>query len=372
MILNCDWLQLFCDLKDFRMCPEYTYERLTASSNVFSELLEIYQGRRKLAMIAMKPYSPIIDKHSGLVKIINSCLYAEDCSEVVSQLLSRHHIRPKSLSRVDIAGDFVSLPGYPDPEKLIRDILMEKVVRVGRGKGQASGKQGRRRAEHEPFAAIWNHDVDKGLSYEYLRFGKRSSNVAVYMYDKTVEMQEVTRKPYIVDKWRRNGLVEGDRHVWRLEFSLKPAELELVVNGFDHLLYDWHSYLFEHTLAMIYYSVADKYFRLVDPTTATRITRCKPLKIILPTTPIGELSEKTTDSHSDRSMRVFLGKLSKVNDELRTEQQSVRMMSQYLVKHYAADTDLQEWASQRGINLTEVPTEQDIINALADVVDRRK
>lgn len=364
MIYNCDWLQLFCDFRDWRMLPAYEYEPLNVSSNVFGNVFEVYSGREKLAMVAVEPKSPIIEPNKGLVKIINSALYRPDARLVVDKFLSDHHLIIDSISRVDICADFVAIGPYEDPAQLIRDVLEGKIYHVGRSKGQVSGKNGIVRRKGTEYAAIWRGKTLEVPVFEYLRYGKRSSNCATYMYDKTAEMEDVVFKPYIYNKWIRNGLDPANRHVWRLEFSLKPSALSLTAYGNSSLLSRWENYFDPWSLDVIFRNVAAKYFRFVDPATATRATRCKEIELFGPTDCIGELCEKEVTTSADRGYKQFLNKLHKVNDEIRTEQASVRLMAQYLLGHYAQDAALQDWAKKKGIDLQAIPTADDVKAAL--------
>lgn len=364
MILNCDWLQLYVDYREWRPTVRYTYTDLDVSSNIFGRVTEVYRGRDKIAMMAYDPKSPIIAPSCGLLKIINSALYRVDSATIVADLLNDHHIKVLSVSRADIAGDFQQIGPYLNPASLIRDVLLGNIVHVGKSKGQLSGMATHPRKDGQPYAAIWRGHGLEQPRYEYLRYGKRSSNVATYMYDKTVEMEDVKLKPYIVDKWQRNGLMPDRAHVWRLEFSLKPSQLSLVFHDNDQLLYRWQSYLDPWCLSIIYYSIAHKYFRFVDPHTATRVARCKEIQLFGPNDGIGKISEKEPAQDSDRSIRTFLNKMHKINDELRTEQNSVRLMTQYLLAHYTADTALQDWAKRKGINLNDAPSIDDIKAAI--------
>jgi hypothetical protein len=107
-----------------------------------------------------------------------------------------------NITRIDVCLDFNYFINSYYPEQFIRDFLNEKILKNGRGKFTVIGEQ-----KH------FNN-------YQYLRFGTKTSDVNVYLYDKTRELEQVQDKPYIKEKWKLAGL-DLNKKIWRLEVSIK-------------------------------------------------------------------------------------------------------------------------------------------------------
>lgn len=238
--LSIDWLALFClynePLKDVDPTPEnrrwvpavarrdgtlddnydWQYELLPYGSRQFSRIHKVSKpneegGRDEFAEVQSVPYSPVIHKDAIIVRFVNRALYTADFWQLADLFLKQNHFTFKSISRIDICADFNQFATY-DPRQLIEDFAAKKLRHVGRGLG----------------AMYFNHgkgvNSDKnpdeyGVMYNGLAFGTHSSDVRVYLYNKSFELLTEGDKPWIRDVWSKYGL--NQREVWRLEVSIK-------------------------------------------------------------------------------------------------------------------------------------------------------
>lgn len=201
-IISVDWLQIYCDLSLLNYTGEYEVKTLSYGTKHFEILEEIYTEGALFASVQRKPRSDILKSHTGIIKFQNKILYSSIAENIIQNFLSLCEITILSITRIDIAIDFREFENRMKPENLIKGFMTEKYLKNGRGKYTIIGSQ------------------KNVLDVSYLRFGTKSSDVNVYLYNKTLEMNEQTYKEYITESWQD---LAGSpmQPVWRLEFSLK-------------------------------------------------------------------------------------------------------------------------------------------------------
>lgn len=201
-ILNLDYLQLFGVIPVRSHRADLTYELLPYGSRHFSRIEKLMLNGEYVAVLESEPRSLILKEKSCLLKIENHILYEKNCFLKIDSLIQAVGFNYLSISRLDIAVDFVNFENNLKPETLINGFLREKYLRNGRGKYMVIGEQKNVKA------------------VEYLRFGSKSSEINTYLYNKSKEMRDVKLKQHIAESW--NSLQYGDdEDVWRLEHSLK-------------------------------------------------------------------------------------------------------------------------------------------------------
>lgn len=200
-IISIDWLQIYADVSLLKYADEYEAKILDYGTKNFEILEEVYLQGSLFCSVQRKPRSEIIKSHTAVIKFENSLLYFADAETIIATFLRECDIHLLSITRIDLAVDFKKFKNGLLPQSLIKGFMKEKFLKNGRGKYTLIGSQ------------------KNVLDVSYLRFGTKSSDVNVYLYNKSLEMREKVYKPYIAERWKQ---LEGSplQDVWRLEFSL--------------------------------------------------------------------------------------------------------------------------------------------------------
>lgn len=200
-IISIDWLQIYADVSLLKYPDEYEAKILDYGTKNFEILEEVYLQGSLFCSVQRKPRSEIIKSHTAVIKFENSLLYFADAETIIATFLRECEIHLLSITRIDLAVDFKKFKNGLLPQSLIKGFMKEKFLKNGRGKYTLIGSQ------------------KNVLDVSYLRFGTKSSDVNVYLYNKSLEMKEKVYKPYIAERWKQ---LEGSplQDVWRLEFSL--------------------------------------------------------------------------------------------------------------------------------------------------------
>jgi hypothetical protein len=213
-VIGIDWLQLYVEVPD---------GFINLLSNKYELVLEPYQTRQfkkvitikqrvndvVLGSIVIEPHSKIMQQNTGLLKIENQYLYQTDLKTFVQKLLNDLNLVLLNITRIDFFIDFEKFANGNTPETFIQSFISGQTIKCGKAKFQLCG------------------NVKKSFTYNYLKFGSKTSEVNYYLYNKTLEMNEVKRKPYIIEQWNKNKLGKKN-DVWRLEFSVKGGMKELI------------------------------------------------------------------------------------------------------------------------------------------------
>lgn len=200
-IISIDWLQIYADVSLLKYSDEYEAKILDYGTKNFEILEEVYLQGSLFCSVQRKPRSEIIKSHTAVIKFENSLLYFADAETIIATFLRECEIHLLSITRIDLAVDFKKFKNGLLPQSLVKGFMKEKYLKNGRGKYTLIGSQ------------------KNVLDVSYLRFGTKSSDVNVYLYNKSLEMKEKIYKPYIAERWKQ---LEGSplQDVWRLEFSL--------------------------------------------------------------------------------------------------------------------------------------------------------
>ena len=238
-LISIDWLSISVDCSNFAVNTNYSCVREPYGTSIFSEMYTISMDGMEIAILTKTPRMKHMDKHLGLIKILNPILYLPNLDRIVYNLLFDFRLQVKGISRLDLCADFNGFNDYPDPQNFIRDFLAVKIWKIGQAKYKVAGKvakaktlphykrKGKQRdvEEVESFKVIGKQSARH--NYQYLRFGSNLSDVSAYLYNKTQEFIDVKRKNYIVEQWNANG-IDSTQTVWRLEFSLKGNGIKFV------------------------------------------------------------------------------------------------------------------------------------------------
>lgn len=228
------------------------------------------------------------DPNTCSLKLDNHLLYSCNRGTWLDHLrafLDQYQLAINSITRVDLAGDFIYLRNRVSGPTLCSNIKSLKWWKCGSVNISEHYKM--------PYSLEWSRSIDKeGIDtqiylqgnkmaprVETLTFGTMSSDAQVCIYDKTLELNRsavsVTRggvevkesaKEYIRDCHKLAGVFDPNKHTWRIEVRLKSKAAFL---WDEYRAMERQLYLEDLSGAHIvetFIAACDKYFRLVDAT----------------------------------------------------------------------------------------------------------
>lgn len=345
LLISCDWLQIHADGSDFNpQHPHYNCQQLPVRSRTFEEVWNISKEGKTVATVARKPFSPKIPKGCATIKFENYILYNENRCAIIDQIMNDLELYTLGTTRIDICGDFRRIAGRL-PELLIRDILEERIYKVGHAKVTTIG-------EHQQQRFTTYGTAGRTNTFSYLRYGSRTSRISTYLYNKTKELNEEHDKPYIREMWRENKWY-GDQNVWRLEFSIKGRDMKFIQKDTGEILPNNPKlWIKNDIMPTIYQSLCEHYFDLRHK---TQVRKDREERIQLwSTEQIGQHLIKKLEStkHSNRADKIFLRKLANIASE--TTNTEIINLAAELGKKYTIEKHLGEWQSEQGIAFTNV------------------
>lgn len=254
-VLSIDWLSLYChDELCFRSSQKYADDFQAFATRFYSACREyedafdysaqyafdiapigygskVYAfgfdvhliwrtSKYKFARVYMCPRSEVINANSVSIKIENYMLYKfhnyNQLSVIIDLMLRLLKFRFINVSRLDVCKDFHCFDNGMRVVDFIAAVSDGSIRRVTKN-----------RAAKLALVKGWNA---KSGCYEWqsLRFGGHDSLLSAYIYNKSLEIAEVSHKDYITDFWRAAGLTESGADVWRLEFSVDGEYLRNV------------------------------------------------------------------------------------------------------------------------------------------------
>lgn len=258
-IISVDWFQVTCENEaDFTIdegiyltgsyVPEYdvqaVYEiaRGKEFSSIYEHSLAVMFHGFQLATIYFGPRPSSLPRKLCSVKVANRLLYSGNWAFYLIDICRALKWKIKNIGRVDVCCDFCYFSGHLSPYEFIRRYLhsgdingiVPSYIRVGSNKYTT---QGEKKTSCEVVGGLSKNTAQHVV--DYLRFGKRSTGVSVYLYCKSKELLEVHDKPYITDLWVKGGLLSGaasgypgtvedeNPPIFRLELSINAGGLNI-------------------------------------------------------------------------------------------------------------------------------------------------
>lgn len=325
ILVSLDWLEFF---GEFQVEPQYlkdagpfVFEQRKFGSKMWSTIYEISAlvegaNAQPFATFCVGLRGKFANPNAASLKIANEQLYRDNFFQRLwsFQLLYKFDIR--QLSRVDLAADFLYLKGRVSGYRLVQNLKSLKWWKCGTSSC----------SEHYsmPYSIKWAKIIDQmeeevflnagelTSRVESLTFGTKASAAQVCIYDKTLELEEQTRralqvrkrddldvtttlmngqsdenstqiplletgicpKQYIVDAWKEAKVYDPHRHTWRVEIRLNSKSLTIAdpsnETGLRPLYYND---ITKPQLWKTFKSAADVWFRLVDATEGGRIEK---------------------------------------------------------------------------------------------------
>lgn len=242
--INLDWLEVSCEesARNFPCNAEYFREQgyfvkeREYGTRVWSQVftLEDADGHPWIEVRRCPPSGASsftgLTEYSCRLRLVNSQCYVTDCIERLRQFMLRHGYVFKKIFRIDIAYDFEQFDYGDQPARFARRYIQGRYRKVNQSKLNAFGMDN------------WSQ-----FNWESLSWGSPTSMVSTKLYNKSLEIDTVSReKTYIKLAWFNAGLIDDPvngtkrRHngevykpeIWRVEFSLKSkAERWLVIES---------------------------------------------------------------------------------------------------------------------------------------------
>jgi len=209
-IIGVDWLQLYCKINfDFmEKKTKYTLKLEEFQTRQFKKVVTIWDKEEHIATIVFEPHSKMLAADGSVLKIENKYLYQVNLKDWIDQLLKDLNLTLLNVTRIDYYIDFNRFKSGVKPGEFIKQFIEGKVCKTGKSKFQLVGS------------------VKKAFTFDYLKFGQKSSEICYYLYNKSKELDEQKNKPWIRESW--NNILEKNETTWRLEFSIKGGCRELV------------------------------------------------------------------------------------------------------------------------------------------------
>lgn len=142
-------------------------------------------------------------------KIHNRFLYTKDFSYWVELALKELRLQFLAISRIDLAADFQNWKAPVSPERFVTKCFTGDYLKTGRYELLPYSKNG------------------EDVQVTGCRFGKASSGFQIRMYNKTLEMNKKTYKPWVKAAWDNAGF-DDSQDTWRIEFEVHRKDFALV------------------------------------------------------------------------------------------------------------------------------------------------
>lgn len=223
-LISVDWLSIYVSTAGKRQPKNGAVEVLEYGTQVYKYTENYMKNGNIVAILTHSPRSSALKADTGIIKFHNSVLYTANLYNIVTDVLQDWGLLPLSVSRLDICADFHTFNGYTKMQAFFSDFLNTKIWKIGKAKYKIIGTK--EYAQDKELFAMQGVQAAKH-SFQYLRFGGNTSDVAAYLYNKSQEFRDVKCKNYICDMWERNRLNQNT-DVWRLEFSLKGNAIKFV------------------------------------------------------------------------------------------------------------------------------------------------
>lgn len=326
-LINVDWLQFWCLWKEFD--PEkwsrrsnFKVKREYKGTRVFAEVWKVseksaYTSSHRdepFAVMAVKPYSPLIDAKMVLIKIENRPLYHANLYKRVVLMLKAFDFEYKAITRLDICADQVRFACGISPLDLLEGYFTNIFPK--------SGSRMYAKWATAPFTSstIPYKITEETLAQRHVchsvSWGGATSDVHVKIYNKTREIKVESGKEYIRRWWRLNGL-DTDEDVWRVEFSIGGRSRSLIdVNTSELVQVSLLEACSHKYMVATFNALADRHFSFID-TRLARTRKYAPTLRLFDFPSTIEYKTITMPSHPTptRTAKVCINYLAKLTEE---------------------------------------------------------
>ena len=299
------------------------------TTKIFEKIYELRDGNKVILHISCVPRSKILPADMVIIKINNAVLYEKDPIDWLTDFAKCENLTFSNITRLDLCLDFNTFNRNYHPQTLIRHFLEEKILKNGRGHFKVVGKQ------------------SDNNCYEYLRFGKNTSAVSAYLYNKSQEMKDVYFKAHIYEHWVVNN-INNNKDIWRLEFSIKDFKNCLLSTITGEPLFvtlkDLRSKPFQCQLFSALYT---KYWDFRKNDYLQNKSRMKRLDLLDVIKNNYIWYDEKTKVDSNISDRIFINKIDKLNNELRDIGVDIREELEFVRDLTLQKKNLEEWYANK-------------------------
>ena len=208
-----DWLEFTAESKEDNLpfLPGlYQHESCGHGSKYYNELYNIYtkvDGETyQFGQLQTKPRPTFLSPRLVQFKLDNRFCYTQDIASHIERFCNDYNLEFKNITRLDLFIDFQAISGH---EMEIQEFL-----------GLCASRKIIMKAKS--MSTYHSRNYITGITW-----GSRSSGVSVTCYNKSLEMEKKTEKPWIRKLW---DMANFDRGIdtYRLEFSLKKPKTDIV------------------------------------------------------------------------------------------------------------------------------------------------
>lgn len=257
--ISVDWLQVCCYCNcltegEYRgsLCT-YNLEIQPVETAMFKKLYSVKRNGLEVATIQYEPRPKSLNPKLLLLKLSNRVLYSDKYIYMLYDLIGTLKLTYKGITRLDLCYDCNYFCNHKSPSKFIQDFVFKEVGKTGYIYRKGSSK----------FTCHGTKTSTSSSKITSIAFGSNNNKVRQYVYDKSIELQEVKDKPWIREYWELNGLVNDDKcHVWRAEISIKSQGMDILNMSTGELFKLSPKYL-EHydKICDLFFFYADKYMQ---------------------------------------------------------------------------------------------------------------
>lgn len=219
--VNIDWLQVYC--LEPRLALEHNarffndrgffVKQREYGDPQYKEMFVLYRDKREWLEIRRKPYSlksngGLFEENACHIRLCNVTCYDTDPIGDLLHFMNEYGYEFQSITRIDICSDFVTFDDGKSVPAFLRAYMRGDYSKIHISELHTFTEQ------LEDNIEICAHGKDKNFKREYhsLSWGKKSSAIGVKIYDKTKEMQDMKRKPYIVARWLDAGIITDEQN----------------------------------------------------------------------------------------------------------------------------------------------------------------
>lgn len=220
-----DWLEVCCYGRDLEPSffswegKHFSVEQEDRETPLFKSFFEVKRNGLVWAQIRQSPKSGVMKKGLTIIKLSNRVLYHEKYVPFLMHMIQVLGLYYKGLTRLDIAYDCNEFYCGRKPSRFVHQFVTKRVDEKG---GMYVPKM-------KEYDFHLKKDIHTNGMINYLAIGAKGSKKRGYIYDKTLELEEVKDKPWIREMWEKNGLISDKKtHVWRSEISIKAQGSDLL------------------------------------------------------------------------------------------------------------------------------------------------
>jgi len=346
-----DWVQFRVIMVDVLLAnidAAYKVILKPHGSQQFAKIYEVYSAKCNdlLAVITAEPRPSLHMKpNEAIVQIANKYLY-QSTSELlifIKKILLDFKLVFQNYVRLDFACDFEEF------DTMDVNIFLKRIIGCEYLK--------RRKVKEAPIRTSASVDATGQLhcDWESIAFGTKSSDSYYKLYNKTVQMRQKVHKEHVYNNWLSSGY-EGINDVWRLEFTQKNSRKHLITSDGEVLEYREINII--KRSEEIFWILFNIHFGFVKYE-ATKFGRTQKKVRSEPVVLFTDISFHACQckiegsKESKRSDKIFLKKVTKLNDELKQLHEkgdtwiNLTMWGDMYGTYIARSRGLERWATDK-------------------------